>query len=125
MTITGYNLGTTFSDIVEVRLRSGSDVVECSLESESYIPGLQIVCETQAVNSVGEYSLEVVVDRDSGTEAASASFLIEQPVMSGVDPMSAPKSGGIEVVISGNSLDTGNTDEITVQLNGVNCNITQ
>ena len=128
MTITGYNLGTAFSDIVEVRLRSDSDVVViCSHagESESYIPGLEIVCETEAVNSVGEYTLEVNITRDSGTVIASAPFLIEEPVVSGVDPMFAPKSGGIEVVISGSSLDTGNTDEITVQLNGVNCVITQ
>ena len=125
MTITGYNLGTTFSDIVEVRLRSGSDVVNCSLESESYISGLQIVCVTEAVDSAGEYTLEVEVARDSEPVIARARFFIEEPVVSGVDPTFAPKSGGIEVVISGSTLDTGNTDEITVQLSGVNCVITQ
>ena len=127
VTITGTNLGAVFSDIVEVRLQSGSDVVGCSLagEIESYIPGLQIVCETGDVRSAGNYSLEVVVAHDSGTVLASHPFLVEQPVVSGIDPMFGPKSGGIEVVISGSSLDTGNKDETTVQLNGVNCDITQ
>ena len=128
VTITGTNLGAAFGDILEVRLRSGSDSEICSLtgESENYIPGLQIVCETGAVASAGEYSLEVEVARDSGTPLIeSFDFLVEQPVVSGVDPPFGPKSGGIAVVISGSSLDTGNTEETTVQLNGVNCDITQ
>ena len=126
VTITGSNLGTAFDDIVDVRLRSGSDTVDCSLagERDSYITGLEIVCETEAADSAGEYSLEVEVARESETVVASAPFLVEQPVVSGVDPRFAPKSGGIVVVISGSNLDTGNTNEITVELNGVNCVIT-
>ena len=128
MNITGTNLGAVFSDIAEVRLQSGGSVVNCSLsgESYSYIPGRQIVCETEAVASEGLYSLEVEVSRDSPPpEVASVDFLVERPVVSGVDPVFGPKSGGVEVVINGSSLDTGNTEETTVQLNGVNCTLTQ
>ena len=126
--ITGTNLGAVFSDIAEVRLRSGGSVVNCSLsgEGDSYIPGRQIVCETEAVASEGLYSLDVEVSRDSPPpEVASVDFLVERPVVSGVDPVFGPKSGGVEVVINGSSLDTGNTEETTVQLNGVYCTLTQ
>ena len=128
VTITGTNLGAVFSDIAEVRLRSGGSVVDCSLsgESDSYIPGRQILCETEAVASAGLYSLDVEVSRDSPPpEVASVDFLVEQAVVSGVDPVFGPKSGGVEVVINGSSLDTGNTEETTVQLNGVSCTLIQ
>ena len=124
--IIGTNLGAVFSDIAQVRLRSddGRTNVSCSLagKMENYIPGLVIVCETEASESVGEHYLEVKVRRGSSqSELARVDFLVQQPVVSGIDPVFGPKSGDVEVVITGSDLDTGNTGETTVSLNGVNC----
>ena len=122
VTLTGTNLGTKFTDIVGVRLLSNSSSgSSCSLSEEGYVTGRHIVCETTAVESPGQYYLEVNVSRDTDSETTSIAFLVEQPVMSGVEPVFGPKSGGVEVVISGSSLDTGNREETRVLLNGVNC----
>ena len=123
--INGTNLGAAFSDIAQVRLRSVTGTnVSCSLagEMESYVPGLIIACETEAVNSTGDHFLEVEVLRvESSSQLAIVKFEIEQPTLSGVEPPFGPKSGGVSVVISGTALDTGNKEETTVTLNGVNC----
>ena len=83
--------------------------------------GRYVVCETTAVESPGQYYLEVNVSRDTDFQTASIDVQVEQPMMSGVEPVFGPKSGGVEVVINGNSLDTGNREETRVLLNGVNC----
>ena len=122
VTLAGTDLGTKFTDIVEVRLLSSSSSgSDCSLSEEGYVAGRHVVCETTAVDSAGQYYLEVNVSRDTDSESASIAFLVEQPVMSGVEPVVGPKSGGVEVVINGSSLDTGNREETRVLLNGVNC----
>ena len=77
--------------------------------------GRYVVCEITAVDSAGEYYLEV---NDTSSETASIAFLVEQPVMSGVEPVVVPRSGGVEVVINGSSLDTGNREKTRVLLNG-------
>ena len=123
MTIAGTDLGAAFSDVLGVRLLSGASMANCSLTGASdYVPGLQIVCETEAVASTGEYNLEVQLNRSGASP--SFPFQVEQPVVSAVSPVFGPKSGGIEVMVSGSSLDTGNLEETRVQLNGVECDVT-
>ena len=123
LNITGTDLGAAFSDIVEVTLQGTSDVTCNVAEYESdYIPGTQVVCETEAFSSVGDYVVVVVVNRSSGPVPSSGvSFSVEQPTVSGVSPEFGPVSGGAEVMISGSKLDTGNTEDTRVELNGVEC----
>ena len=123
LTITGTDLGAAFSDIAEVILQGTSDVTCNVAEYESYyIPELQVVCETDAFSSVGDYVVVVVVNRSSGPVPSSGvSFSVEQPTVSGVSPELGPVSGGVEVTIIGNKLDTGNTEDTRVELNGVEC----
>ena len=124
VTLAGSDLGTTFTDIVGVRLLSNSSSgSDCSLSEEGYMARRHVVCETTAVGSPGQYYLEVNISRDTDFRTASIAFLVEQPVMSGVEPVVGPKSGGVEVVINGSSLDTGNREKTRVLLNGVNCDI--
>ena len=120
--ITGSNLGAAFSDIVKITL-VGTTTVSCSLDGEEggYVLGQQVTCETEAFGSTGQYTVEVVVQRDSQTVVATADFEAVQPSLSGVAPAFGPKSGGIEVTVSGSLLDIGNTEETRVELNGVNC----
>ena len=123
LTITGTDLGAAFSDIVEVTLQGTSNVACNVAEYESdYIPETQIVCETEAFRFVGDYVVIVVVNRSSGPVPSSGvSFSVEQPKVSGVSPEFGPVSGGAEVMISGSKLDTGNTEDPRVELNGVEC----
>ena len=123
LTITGTNLGAAFSDIVEVTLQGTSDVTCNVAEYESdYIPETQVVCETEAFSSVGDYVVVVEVNRSDGPVLSSGvSFSVEQPTVSGVSPEFGPVSGGVEVMISGSKLDTGNTEDTRVVLNGVEC----
>ena len=123
LTITGTNLGAAFSDIVEVTLQGTSDVTCNVAEYESdYIPGTQVVCETEAFSSVGDYVVVVKVNRSDGPVLSSGvSFSVEQPTVSGVSPEFGPVSGGVEVMISGSKLDTGNTEDTRVELNRVEC----
>ena len=123
--ITGSNLGAAFSDIVQVWLVGPTNNVSCSLVGEEggYVIGSQVTCETEKFSSTGEYTVEVEVQRESQTVyvVAMADFEVVQPVLSGVAPTFGPKSGGIEVAVSGSLLDIGNTEETRVELNGVNC----
>ena len=123
LTITGTDLGAAFSDIVEVTLQGTSDMICNVAEYESdYIPGTQVVCETEAFSSLGDYVVVVEVNCSSVPVLSSGpTFSVEQPTVSGVSPEFGPVSGGVEVMISGSQLDTGNTEDTRVELNGVEC----
>ena len=125
VTITGTNLGAAYSDILEVRLHSEAGTsVECTLAGEeTYVIGRQIVCVTQNSSSTGEQMMLIQIQRESNEEVASALYTLEQSQLSGINPAFGPQSGGIEVVISGNNLDIGNTENTRVSLSQVNCNI--
>ena len=125
VTITGTNLGAAYSDILEVRLHSEAGTsVECPLAGEeTYIIGRQIVCVSPPVSAAGEYTLNARIQRESDVQVVSGLYFIEQPQLIRVDPQFGPKSGGIELVISGISLDIGNSENTTACLNGINCAI--
>ena len=122
VTISGTDLGASYSDIIETRLRlDGGTSVNCSLAgNETYVVGRQIMCVTQSATK-GQYMLEVTIRRGSDEVVDSALFYVEEPQVTGVDPTLGPKSGGIEVVVSGSSLNIGNTENKRVELNGINC----
>ena len=125
VTITGTDLGASFSDILQVRLVSETGTnVRCNLAGEEmYVLGREIVCDTVRVATTGIHMIDVHVQRESKVELVSAPFSVEDPQLNGVDPPFGPKSGGIEVIISGRSLAIGNIDQTRVELNGVNCTI--
>ena len=125
VTITGTNLGAAYSDILEVRLHSEAGTsVECTLAGEeTYVIGRQIVCVTPPASDAGEYTLNARIQRESDVVNVSAPYFIEQPQLIGVDPQFGPQSGGIELIISGVSLDIGNSENTTACLNGIHCAI--
>ncbi|CAI8038569.1 Plexin-A4 [Geodia barretti] len=101
VSISGTDLGASYDDIRNVTLQLGGVDVNCTLSGEdTYDVGRRITCETQAAYSY------------------------EEPRVTGVDPAFGPKSGGIEVVISGSSLSIGNRDDTAVTLGDNNCAIT-
>ena len=123
--ITGTNLGAAYSDILEVRLHSEAGTsVECQLAGEeTYLFGQQIVCVSPPVSDAGEYTLNARIQRESDVVNVSAPYFIKQPQLMGVDPQFGPQSGGIELIISGVSLDIGNSENTTACLNGIHCAI--
>ena len=123
VTITGTNLGAAYSDILEVRLHSEAGTsVECTLAGEeTYVIGRQIVCVTSPVSNAGEYTMSARIQRESDVQVVNVPYFIEQPQLIGVDPQFGPQSGGIELVISGISLDIGNSENTLVCLSGINC----
>jgi plexin A len=68
--------------------------------------------------------LNVRIRRETNEEMVSAAYYYEEPELTAVDPTFGPKSGGIEVVISGGSLSIGNMENTAVKLGGSDCAIT-
>ena len=127
MNISGTNLGASFSDILQVRLVSVAGNINESCdhtrEEEMYIAGRQIVCETMKIDEIGKYMMNVHINREPNVAIVGVEFFVEKPQLSGVDPQFGPKSGGIDVTVSGGNLTIGNTKETRVELNGVDCTI--
>ena len=123
--ISGTDLGASYDDIRNVTLQLGGVDVNCTMSGENtYDVGRRIACETPSVTSDGNYMLEVYIQRESSTEVVRAPYSYEEPRLTGVDPTFGPKSGGIEVVISGSSLSIGNRENTAVKLGDSDCAIT-
>lgn len=122
LNITGRNLGDAFHDI-NVTLQGPSNVT-CNVAKydSDYILGTQIVCEAEAFSSIENYTVVVEVSYCGHPMVSSGEvFCVKQPTIYGVNPVSGPVSGGVEVRISGSDLDTGNSENTRVELNGVDC----
>ena len=108
ITITGRNLGVTFSDFTanSFTLTSGSNSVQCTPISEGYMAGREVWCRMNMV-SVGSYSL--AVNLLSGIGAYNdGRFVVSLPTVTGASPLQGPISGGTKVTITGTNLAIGN-----------------
>jgi hypothetical protein len=125
VSISGTDLGASYDDIIQnVTLQLGDSVTNVSCPEAEYVTGQQIVCVTPNVMSPGNYMLNVRIRRETNEEMVSAAYYYEEPELTAVDPTFGPKSGGIEVVISGGSLSIGNMENTAVKLGGSDCAIT-
>ncbi len=121
ITITGRNLGVTFSDFTanSITLRRASNtMLPCTPISEDYVPGSTVRCRTNSL-PVGTYFLVIELPRSSGSGSgqgtATSNFRVLTPTVSGASPLFGPIAGGTVLTISGTHLDIGNNAE--VQLN--------
>ena len=108
ITITGSNLGVTFSDFTanSITLTSGSNSVQCMPISEGYISGREVRCRTNVV-PVTSYTL--AIDLSSGMGIYSGGrFMVSLPTVTGATPLQGPIAGGTRVTITGTDLDIGN-----------------
>ena len=108
ITITGSNLGVTFSDFTanSITLTSGSNSVQCTPISEGYMPGREVRCRTDVV-PVGTYTLEINIPSGIGTYNYG-SFVVSLPTVMDATPLQGPIAGGTRVTITGTDLDIGN-----------------
>ena len=118
VTITGTDLGVTYTDIVNNVLISSSP---CMTQEDGYIPGTQIVCETTASTS-GPGSKAVIVTVQRGTSSSVAVggslFTVVAPTVTGVEPPLGPMSGGTTITIRGTGLNISNVEDTRVTLDG-------
>ena len=108
ITITGRNLGVTFSDFTanSITLTSGSNSVQCTPISEGYMSGREVWCRMNVV-SVGTYTLAMDIPSGIGTYN-DGRFVVSLPTVIDATPLQGPIAGGTRVTITGTNLDIGN-----------------
>ena len=107
ITITGSNLGVTFSDFTanSITLTSGSNSVQCTPISEGYMPGREVRCRLNIV-PVEIYTLTINIPSGMGTY--DGTFVVSLPTVTEATPLQGPIAGGTRVTITGTDLDIGN-----------------
>ena len=107
ITITGSNLGVTFSDFTanSITLTSGSNSVQCTPISEGYMPGREVRCRMNIV-PVEIYTLTINIPSGMGTY--DGTFVVSLPTVTEATPLQGPIAGGTRVTITGTDLDIGN-----------------
>ena len=109
ITITGSNLGVTFSDFTanSITLTSGSNSVQCTPISEGYMSGREVQCRVN-VAPVGSYTLAIDLPSGRGTYNHGR-FVVSLPTVTDATPLHGPIAGGTRVTITGTDLDIGNS----------------
>ena len=108
ITITGRNLGVTFSDFTanSITLTSGSNSVQCTPISEGYMSGSEVQCRMNVV-PVGTYTLAIDIPSGIGT-FNDGTFVVSLPTVMDATPLQGPIAGGTRVTITGTNLYIGN-----------------
>ena len=108
ITITGSNLGVTFSDFTanSITLTSGSNSVQCTPISEGYMSGRQVHCRVNEV-PVGSYTFAMDLPSGMGTYNLNR-YVVSLPTVTGASPLQGPIAGGTRVTITATDLDIGN-----------------
>ena len=108
ITITGRNLGVSFSDFTanSITLTSGNNSVQCTPISEGYMSGREVLCRINVV-PVGTYTLAIDIPSGIGTYN-DGTFVVSLPTVIDAIPLQGPIAGGTKVTITGTNLDIGN-----------------
>ena len=112
ITITGSNLGVTFSDFTANSItlrRAPNTMFPCTPISEGYVPGATVRCATNPLPA-GSYTLVIDLPRSPGPGQGSlpTNFGILTPTVSGASPLFGPTAGGTILTINGTNLNIGN-----------------
>ena len=113
ITITGTNLGVSFSDFAEDSIQVGG--VNCiPADSNGYEPGRRISCTT--INST--VSTAIMITLSNGLATSGEMFTRVSPNVTGVFPPRGPQAGGTNLTVYGTNLNIGNTINTTITLIG-------
>ena len=116
VTITGTDLGTSFSDIVSITVGS----LSCTPIENSYLVGRRISCDISSSSQAqqpGMANVVVTVSRMGGaSQDATTQFQFGQPRVYSVSPSYGPAAGGTILRVRGEDLNIGNTERTTVSL---------
>ena len=111
VTITGTDLGTSFSDIVSITVGS----VSCTPIESSYLVGRMITCDIGSGNQTQHGNVDVAVSICRNVDTIIR-FRFGQPRVYSVSPSYGPAAGGTIVRVRGEDLNIGNTERTTVSL---------
>ncbi|XP_076468636.1 plexin-A2-like isoform X2 [Babylonia areolata] len=117
MSVTGLNLGKTYSDISGGVTVAG---VKCEVKPEHYEPSSGFVCETEMTDAVKNGTITVVVDNLYTAESDSP-FTYVDPTVTGIIPKMGPRSGGTTLVIIGTHMDAGS--DVSIDIDGGSCQV--
>ena len=113
VTITGTDLGTSFSDIVSITVGS----LSCTPIEDSYLVGRRIMCDIIGHTQPGIDDVVINVSRVGGAnQYAVSQFRFGQMRVYSVSPSYGPAAGGSMVRVRGEDLNIGNTERTTVSL---------
>ncbi|CAG5121707.1 unnamed protein product, partial [Candidula unifasciata] len=115
VTVTGINLGKSYTDInAEVAGKP------CGVKPDHYQAATRFVCEVGQMDIESSGIISVTVDRQY-TAKSDSEFVFVDPIVTALTPKAGPKSGGITLTITGDHLDTGS--DISVKMEGGMCEI--
>ena len=117
VTITGTDLGVTFSDILDGLVKINSII--CTPIEEGYITGTQIVCETGPYENDNEGVVTIILLKEPAGFRSSLSrqtFSVVTPSVLGVVPSLGPMAGGSRLVVSGEALNISNVEDTRVTI---------
>jgi plexin A len=122
ITITGTDLGVSFSDFDENSIRVG-DVNCMPTNPDDYLPGRRISCTT--MNNGGSTGPNtILITLPNGAGASNTQFNIVSPEITGVFPSRGPQAGGTNLIVYGTNLDIGNTVNTRITLvGGTECTV--
>ena len=113
--IHGSDLGKSFPDIANIVSVAG---YPCFANPKKYLPSRRIFCNTSASTS-GPVSEPVKVTVNNFLGQSAQQFYYQDPDPRDFNPKKGPRSGGTNVNITGNNMNTGRY--ITVQVAGRQC----
>ena len=112
ITITGTELGVTFSDFTANSISIGNDIC-LPITENNFISGKQILCRTVKGSPGGHV---IMITLPSGVTFSNEEFNFALPEIYGVDPMVGPVAGGTELKVWGSNLNIGNIENTRVHL---------
>ena len=114
ITISGGELGTMFTDIINITVAD----LPCTMIESTYIPGQEIACAiTKATGNRTQEDVDVIVyvrRSDQAVLIAKGAYSFVNPVVNTVIPNFGPASGGTRIRVMGRNLDAGNTEQTIV-----------
>ncbi|XP_071081930.1 hepatocyte growth factor receptor-like isoform X2 [Haliotis cracherodii] len=110
ISVTGINLGKTYTDITSDVTVAG---IKCSVIPDHYEPSSRFTCETDKSNAAASGTIKVTVDGKYTAESDSP-FHFVVPLVQDLKPEQGPKSGGTVITISGLYMNTGSSTSVSL-----------